>query len=144
MPSSSRAQVVFALLRGLGVAVAITLGGMVLLTILVILTPLSDSALTALNQVLKVTALFFGAMTAVGRGGQRGFALGAVVGLLYMVLGYALYCLLDGQLAPAGQLALEFGIGALLGAISGSISANLKPAKKRPRVRAARRASKAG
>ena len=49
-----------------------------------------------------------------------------------MALGYALVCLLDGQMAPAGVLAAEFGMGAGLGALSGALTANLPaPSKKR-------------
>ncbi len=123
----NRSDTVFALLKGLGLAILITLGGMAILAALVILTPISDGLLTMLNQVLKVVAIFVGALAAVGRGGERGFAIGALVGLVYMVLGYLVYSIVDGMLAPAPQMALEFALGALIGAISGAIAANLKP-----------------
>ncbi len=127
----SRGDTVFALLKGLGVAVLVTLMGMAVLAALVILTPISDGLLTVINQLLKVIAIFFGVLISVGRGGERGFAIGALVGLVYMVLGYLVYSIVDGMLAPAPQMALEFALGALIGAISGAIAANLRPGKHR-------------
>ena len=131
MDAGVRVQTILSILKGLGVAVAITLLGMALLAAIVIFTPISDGALTALNQVLKVASVFFGVLCAVKRGGERGLALGALVGLLYMILGYAAYCMIDAALAPAGQMALEFAMGALIGAVSGVICANMKPRKRR-------------
>ncbi len=126
-----RTETVLKILKGLGTAVLVTLLGMAILAALVIFTPVSDGWLTALNQVLKVAAIFAGVLLGVGRGGERGFATGALIGLVYMVLGYLIYSIIDGMLAPAGQMALEFLMGALIGAIAGIIVANLKPKKRK-------------
>lgn len=133
--ASVRSDTIMKILKGLGITILATLVGMALLAALVILTPISDGLLAALNQVLKVVAIFLGALTAVGRGGERGFAIGALVGLVYMVLGYLIYSIIDGMLAPAGQMALEFALGALIGAICGAIAANLKPRRRKHRSR---------
>lgn len=130
-----RTETILRLLKGLGAAILITLGGMAVLAALVIFTPISDALLTVLNQLLKVASIFFGTLFAVGRGGERGFALGALVGLIYMVLGYLIYSIIDGVLAPAAQMSLEFLLGALIGAISGVIAANLRPRKRRSGLR---------
>ena len=132
MAPQSRGRTLWSILKGIILALAATLVAMAGLALLVVRFGLSDGALTALNQLTKVAAIFLGVWAAVGRGGQRGFALGAVTGLGYMALGYALVCLLDGQKAPAGVLAAEFGMGAGLGALSGALTANLPaPSKKR-------------
>ena len=114
-------------------AILVTLVGMALIAALVILTPMPDGVLTTLNQLLKVAAIFLGTLSAVGRGGTNGFALGAVCGLLYMVLGYLVYSILDGMLAPAPQMAVEFLLSTLMGAVSGAIAANLSPKKRKRR-----------
>lgn len=117
-----------ALVRGLGAAVLVTVSGMLLLAFLAVYAQLSAGGLTALNQALKLAALFAGAWTAVGRGGTRGLALGAAVGLMYIALGYGVCALWDGQPAVGPVLALELLMGALLGGLSGALTANL-PAK---------------
>jgi putative membrane protein (TIGR04086 family) len=124
-----RAETLLALLKGIGSAILITLAGMVLLSAIVVFFPVSDGALLALNQILKIASIFFGALIAVGFGGKRGFALGAAIGLIYMVLGYALYCLLDRSLSNAVQMTGEFLLGALIGALSGAVVANIRPSR---------------
>ncbi len=134
---AERRAVLLRAARGLGVAVLATLAGMALLAGAVMIGDVSDDALLALNQALKILSILLGALAAVGLGGRRGLALGALVGLLYMVLGYGLYCLLDGKLAPPALLASEFALGTLAGALSGALAANLKPLKSKRRARTA-------
>ena len=87
----ARMKALWAILRGFLTAAAATLLGMLLLAAAVIYLEVSDGALTALNQLLKLLCVALGARFAVGVGGERGFFTGAAVGLLYMVLGYLLY-----------------------------------------------------
>ena len=129
----TRSDMIFSILRGLGIAILCTLIGMAILAALVVLTPMPDHLLTMLNQLLKVIAIFFGTYCAVGRGGEKGFAVGALCGLLYMVFGYLTYSILDGMLAPAPQMAVEFCLSTLIGAVSGTITANLAPRKRKRR-----------
>ena len=134
-----RRATIFALVKGLGTATLATLAGMALLAGVVVLTGVSDGAVLAINQALKAISIALGAAVAVGFGGRRGFVMGAVVGTLYMVLGYALYCAIDGRVAPAGLLVTEFLMGALVGALAGALTANIRPPrrlKRRTRVAA--------
>ncbi len=133
-----RRATVFALLKGLGVAVLTTLIGMAVLAGLVVLTGIGDNAVLAINQALKAVSIALGAGAAVGFGGRRGFILGAVVGALYMILGYALYSAIDGRMAPAGLMVTEFLMGALVGALAGALVANINPPRRlKRRTRAA-------
>lgn len=122
-----------AVLKGLIAAVGVTLPGMVIIALLVVYASLTDGALTALNQILKLTAIFFGAYRAVGRGGTRGLALGGAVGLIYIALGYGVCELWDDALLTGGMLALEFLAGLAIGGVSGALTANLPAGKGRIR-----------
>ncbi len=122
--------------KGLMAAVGVTLPGMAALALMVVYAQLQDGALMALNQALKLIAIFTGAWTAVKPGGTRGLALGATVGLLYIAAGYGICALWDETPVPGALLAMEFLLGALLGGISGALVANL-PAKGRARRRTA-------
>lgn len=131
MAADSRGKRLISIAKGVLTALGVTLCLMALMALMVVQFGLSDGALTAMNQGVKMIAIFSGVWACVGRGGQRGFALGAVTGLLYMVIAYGLYCLMDHQLAPALVLTGEFLMGAGLGALSGALLANLPPPKKR-------------
>ena len=134
---SARLKALWALTRGLLMAVAATLAGMLLLAAAVIYLDVTDGALAALNQLLKLFSVVLGARLAVGVGGERGFVTGAAVGLLYMALGYVLYWQLGGALFSAAAMLLEMLAGAAVGAAAGSVCANLRPRAQR-RARAAK------
>jgi len=119
------------LARGTAAAAACTLPGMALLALAVVCTPMDDATLTVCNQLLKALCVFVGALAAVGRGGSRGFVTGAAVGLTYMLLGYGMYCALDGSMGALGLLGGEALFGTAIGALSGAVCANMRPARKR-------------
>ncbi len=122
--------------KGLAAAVAVTLPGMALIALAAVYANPGDGVILTLNQALKLTAIFAGVWTAVGPGGTRGFATGAVIGIVYIALGYGVCAAWDGLQVTGAMLALEFLMGMLLGGVSGALTANL-PAPKRRRRRTA-------
>ena len=131
---SARLKALWALTRGLLMAVAATLAGMLLLAAAVIYLEVTDGALAALNQLLKLFSIVLGARLAVGVGGERGFVTGAAVGLLYMALGYVLYWRLGGALFSAAAMLLEMLAGFAVGAAAGAVCANLRPRSRRAKA----------
>ena len=131
---NARLKALWALTRGLLAAVAATLAGMLLLAAAVIYLDVTDGALAALNQLLKLFSVVLGARLAVGVGGERGFVTGAAVGLLYMALGYVLYWRLGGALFSAAAMLLEMLAGFAVGAAAGAVCANLRPRARRAKA----------
>lgn len=129
--SGNRTSVLLSILKGLLVAVAATLLGMLLIAALVTFADVSDAALTAMNQILKILAIILGTWAAVGRGGSRGFVTGAVVALLYMILGYTLYVALGGGAFSVTGMLGEILLGAAVGGFTGAVLANLRPKSRR-------------
>ena len=127
----ARAKAMLAMLRGVLAAAAATLLGMLLLAAAVIYLEVSDGALAALNQLLKLLCVALGARFAVGVGGERGFLTGAAVGLVYMILGYVLYWQLGGALFSVSAMLLEMLVGGMAGAVVGALCANLRPRARR-------------
>lgn len=127
----NRANTILSILKGLLLAIVLTLLGMLAIAALVVLARISDGWLTALNQILKAAAIIAGACTAVGRGGHRGFFTGAALAMLYMVLGYALYVALGGGAFNVGSMLGEVVVGAAVGGVTGAILANMAPRKRR-------------
>ena len=129
LQTENRGGACLSMIRGLLAAIGVTLPGMAVLALMVVYAHLTDGALTALNQALKLTAIFAGAYRAVGRGGTRGFALGGAVGLMYIAMGYGICALWGGLNVTGGMLALEFLAGLLIGGVSGALAANLPGGK---------------
>lgn len=130
---SARALALGSILKGLLVSAAATLLGMLLLAAAVIYLDVSDGALTALNQALKLICVLLGVRFAVGLGGERGFLTGAAVGLAYMILGYVLYWRLGGAVFSFAAMLLEMLLGGAIGAVAGAVCANLRPRARRKR-----------
>ncbi len=118
------------ILVGVMTAAVITIEGMLILTGAVGLKGLDDGAIRATNQVIKVVSLLVGVVFGVGRGGERGLLTGAAIGLLYILVGYGLYTIIDGTDANAKIIAIEEAAGGLIGASAGVVLANMKAGKR--------------
>ncbi len=134
MAGSERLFRLTRVLRGVLLASAVTLVGMAALAVLVIYANVSDSTLTALNQVLKVISIFAGAVFAIGFGGEKGLVTGALVGILYILAGYGFYCLSDGSEADAVVLLTELAAGVIAGGVFGVTVANMRSSRRRSRA----------
>lgn len=128
--SSKRAGILFSVLKGVIAASCLTLIGMLILALLTVFFRISDQLLLIINQFLKAVSILAGVCAAVGRGGSRGFVTGAVVALLYMLLGYLLYCGLGGEHSVSLMLG-EMLMGVAIGAFTGAVLANMSPRKHR-------------
>ena len=129
--SSSRTEILVSILRGLLIAAAVTLAGMLLTALAALFLRISDSLLVLLNQLLKVISILLGTFAAVGRGGRRGFITGCAVALIYMILGYALYVVLGGGIYSTPAMLGEMLMGSAVGAFAGAILANMRPKKRK-------------
>ncbi|MBQ7848463.1 MAG: TIGR04086 family membrane protein [Clostridia bacterium] len=115
------------LLKGLGVALVVTIAGIAVFALLMQWIRPSETAVRIFNQVLKLVSIGAGVWIAVGRGQEGGLLRGAVVGLAYMALGVAVYALLSGQSAPVTAYLADLGMGVAGGGIIGMILSNISP-----------------
>lgn len=115
--------------RGLLAAVAVTVLGVVVFALLIRWLSLGDTVISVLNQALKLVAIFVGARACIGRGGTGGVLKGALVGLLYMMLGIIGYAFLSGLSLSASAYLADLGMGVAAGGLCGMIMANLQPKK---------------
>jgi len=135
--TKSRMSILSFIAKGLLSAITFTLPFMLLFALMAAFLRISDELLTVLNQFLKAAAIVTGARIAVGRGGERGFLTGMLIGMLYMILGYMLYIFLGGNAFTVSGMLGEILIGAAVGSVSGAVFANLSPKKGKKRPRAA-------
>ena len=127
----TRKSAALALLKGLLIAVALTLACMLLMAAALVALQMSDRLLTVLNQIVKLLAIAVGTCVAVPRGGSRGLLTGVEIALVYMALGYAMYVLLGGGSFAVGNMLGEMLLGSAVGAVIGAVRANLSPRRSR-------------
>ena len=114
------------LLRGLLVSIGVTLACVLLFALLMQWLRPSDTVIRVVNQLLKLGSIFAGVWAMIGRGGDRGLMLGALLGLCYMGLGVALYALLSGQQLPITAYLSDVAMGIAGGGISGALIGGMK------------------
>ena len=113
------------LLKGLMTAVGVTIAGVAVFALLMQWLRPAEGVVRIVNQVLKLASIGAGVYVAVGRGCEGGLLRGALVGLVYMVIGVGMYALLSGQSAPVSAYLADLGMGVAGGGIVGMILSNL-------------------
>ena len=109
-----------AVLRGVLVAASLTVIAIVLFALVLNWWDASDRAITAINQVVKFTAILAGVTSALaGSGG--GAVRGCCVGFVYMALGIVCYCLLMGESPQLTGYLADLGMGLAAGGLFGMI-----------------------
>ena len=109
------------LFKGLLCSVAVTLICVLLFALLMQWLRPSDGAIRIVNQLIKLGAIFAGVRVMVGRGGDKGLAHGALLGMCYMALGVGLYALLSGQQLPLSAYVSDIAMGIAGGGICGAL-----------------------
>lgn len=110
--------------KAVGIAVLVSLGGVLLFALVIYLAALPSSVITPVNQIIKVIAIFLGCV--LGFRPEQGIAKGAVAGLLSIILTYLIFAFLSGGVTFSVTAILELVFGGIIGAISGIISVNLR------------------
>ena len=113
------------ILKGLLVAIGVTVAGVAIFALLMQWLRPTEGLVRIINQVLKLASIGAGVYVAVGRGCEGGLLRGALVGLVYMVIGVGMYALLSGQSAPVSAYLADLGMGVAGGGIVGMILSNL-------------------
>ena len=109
------------LLKGLGAAMLVTLAGVAIFALLMQWIRPSDQAIRIFNQVLKLASIAVGVKVAIGRRGEGSMGRGALIGLVYMLLGVVMYAVLSGQDAPMTSYLADLGMGLAGGGIVGML-----------------------
>lgn len=111
-------------------AAAATAVMIILFTLLLMAVRLSDGAVRAINQVIKLVSVFIGAYVCIGRGGERGLIRGAILGAAYMALGVLIYMLFSGQGFNASAYLCDILMGVAAGGVIGMLLSAMPEKKK--------------
>ena len=112
------------IIKGIGLAVIITLAGVLLFAFIIKLACLSSGVIKAVNQFIKILSVFLACIFSVK--GGKGLIKGAVIGLISTLITYLIFALMGSGVSFNGGFILDLVFGLIIGAISGIISVNLK------------------
>ena len=116
----------------------VTVLSVLVLAIIVKQFGLSDGAIAAVNQAVKVVAIFITAFIATSGADQNKILTGALAGALYVLFGFGAFSLIEGQWGSVSQLLADLAMGIVIGMLTAMIFSKIFVKQKKP-ARAAKR-----
>lgn len=114
------------IIKGVLVALAISLVAILLFAFLLRWTNISDSLIAPVNQVIKGVSIFLGVFFGLKKVKRNGIINGLIIGFLYTIVAFLVFSLLDGAFCFDKSLLNDILFGTIIGAICGIICVNLK------------------
>ncbi len=107
--------------KGVLTAVVITLLFILGFALVVQLAGLNNNVITPVMQVVKVICIFVAVAIAIKPAKRKGWLYGALVGLLYMILTFLIFSLIDGKFNVGLNAFSDLLFQSLVGLVSGVI-----------------------
>ena len=114
------------IIKGVSVALAISLVAILLFAFLLRWTNISDSLIAPVNQVIKCVSIFLGVLFGLKKVKKNGIINGLLIGFFYTILAFLVFSLLDGAFNFDRSFLNDLIFSLVTGAICGIICVNLK------------------
>lgn len=82
---------------------------------------MSTEAIAAVNQTIKVVSTFIAALIASRGVDKNGVMAGAMSGMIYVVLGYVTFSIIDGQFGDIMMMFADLAMGIVIGMLTAII-----------------------
>ncbi len=126
LKNDKNSSAAMAILKGVIVALCVSLVGILIFAFLLRFTSISDKIIAPVNQVIKGVSIFFGVFIGLKKHKEMGLLNGLFIGLLFTILAFLVFSLLDGAFCFDKTLLNDIIFGSIIGAICGIICVNLK------------------
>ncbi len=123
-------SVVLSILKGSVYALCISLVCVLVFAFCLKFTPLSESLITPINQVIKGVSIFLGVLLGLKKQKEMGLASGLLIGLVYTVVAFFAFSALNHSFVFDRTLVNDIIFGTIIGGICGIICVNLKKTTK--------------
>ena len=111
-------------LKAVIISISILLVGILLFSIVVKFAFLNDGVIKAVNQFIKILAIFLGAFFSVKEG--RGLLKGLTIGFTFSVVSNLIFSIMGKVPFFSLSLLIDLGFNMLIGVISGIIAVNIR------------------
>lgn len=123
-------SVVLSILKGSVYALCISLVCVLVFAFCLKFTPLSESLITPINQVIKGVSIFLGVLLGLKKQKEMGLASGLLIGLVYTIVAFLAFSALNHSFVFDRTLVNDIIFGTIIGGICGIICVNLKKTTK--------------
>ena len=124
--SITKKNIFLDILKGALVAVSATLILILVFAVLVRFFSIPDGWIFPINQVIKVISLIFGTIVMLKTTKEKGFVKGLILGLVYFVLSYFVFSILQGNFKISIKNIYDLVLTTLMGGLLGIIIVNIK------------------
>ena len=124
--SITKKNIFLDILKGALVAVSATLILILVFAVLVRFFCIPDGWIFPINQVIKVISLIFGTIVMLKTTKEKGFVKGLILGLVYFVLSYFVFSILQGNFKISIKNIYDLVLTTLMGGLLGIIIVNIK------------------
>lgn len=122
----SNVSILSGVLKGSLFAVSVSLIAILVFAFIIKLTSIGDGFISPINQAIKGISILMGCFYAFKQASSNGLIKGILIGVLYVLLSFFIFSLLNGQLSFTKTFLNDMVFGAVIGAICGVIAINFK------------------
>ncbi len=115
-----------AIIKGSLIALCISLVGILIFAFILKFASISDKAIRPINQIIKGISVLVGVFVAMRKVDKMGLVGGLLIGLVYTILAFVVFSILDGNFEFNLTLLNDLLFGGIMGAICGIIAVNVK------------------
>ena len=115
---------IFQIIKSVALALAFSFLSAVVLAAILRWTPLPDSVIYPVNQVVKALAIALGVITFIR--GEKGFIKGGAAGLIFTALSYLAFSAIGGDFSFSWLILIETAVALLVGALCGALAVNMR------------------
>lgn len=115
-----------AIIKGSLIALCISLVGILIFAFILKFASISDKAIRPINQIIKGVSVLIGVFVAMRKVDKMGLIGGLLIGLVYTMLAFVVFSILDGNFEFNLTLLNDLLFGGIMGAICGIIAVNVK------------------
>ena len=113
-------------LKGALYALSVCLIGILIFAFVLRFVAVSDSLIKPINQVIKTISILVGTFVALKKSKDMGLISGLVIGLLFTIVSFLAFSILDGHFEFGISLLNDCLFGSIVGGICGIIAVNLR------------------
>lgn len=124
--SNKENNLFFALLKGALVALCVSLVGILIFAFIIKYVAISTNAIRPINQVIKGISVLVGTFVGMRKVNKMGLIGGLLIGLIYTLIAFIVFSILDGNFCFDLTLLNDIAFGAIMGGICGIIAVNFK------------------
>lgn len=111
-------------LKGLAIALVISLALILISALILSFVEASDLAINIINQVIRAISLLVACIIAF-KEKSNGWKKGLFLGILYAIVAYLMFSLMDGKFEWGWKLLIDFVASAIMGTICGVVAVNI-------------------